>query len=140
VRQDLNSQGLNVSEISRQSGYDRKTVKKSLVSGIPSMFGFTVFDSITHANESGKIPFPCATERVLGGHAIVAVGYDDEMVRENTISYEESTGALLIRNSWGENWGDKRYGWLPYKYVLEELAMDFWSMIKQDWVETGRFV
>ncbi len=77
---------------------------------------------------------------MLGGHAIVAVGYDDDIVIENTISDEACTGALLIRNSWGEEWGDKGYGWLPYKYVLEEEAMDFWSMIKQDWVETGRFV
>jgi C1A family cysteine protease len=116
------------------------SIKKSLASGIPSMFGFTVFDSIRQANESGKIPFPSANEGVLGGHAIVAVGYDDDMVIENTISDEVSTGALLIRNSWGEEWGNKGYGWLPYKYVLEEEAMDFWSMIKQDWVETGRFV
>ena len=116
------------------------SVKKSLAFGIPSMFGFTVFDSIRQANESGKIPFPCDTERVLGGHAIVAVGYDDNMVIKNTISEEESTGALLIRNSWGEDWEDKGYGWLPYKYILEELAMDFWSMLKKEWVETGRFV
>lgn len=115
------------------------SVKKNLAAGIPAMFGFTVFDSIVQANESGKIPFPCETEGVLGGHAIVAVGYDDGMVIENTTCAEQTEGALLIRNSWGETWGDKGYGWLPYKYIFEEQAMDFWSILKEDWVETGKF-
>lgn len=115
------------------------SVKKSLAAGIPSMFGFTVFDSIRQAEEAGKIPFPCDTERVLGGHAIVAVGYNDDMVIKNPTSGEETTGALLIRNSWGDYWGDKGYGWLPYKYVLEEQAMDFWSILKKDWVDTDIF-
>ncbi len=115
------------------------SVKKNLAAGIPAMFGFTVFDSISQANESGKIPFPCQTEGVLGGHAIVAVGYDDSMVIENTTCGEQTEGALLIRNSWGESWGDKGHGWLPYKYIFEEQAMDFWSMLKENWVETGKF-
>lgn len=115
------------------------SVKKALAAGIPSMFGFAVYGSITQAAESGKIPFPCAGEKCVGGHAIVAVGYDDNMVIENTTCGEQIKGALLIRNSWGEDWGDKGYGWLPYKYILEELAMDFWSMLKQDWIDTGKF-
>ncbi len=116
------------------------SVKTNLAAGIPAEFGFTVYDSITQANESGKIPFPCGGENVLGGHAIVAVGYDDNMDIQNTNPCGEKTsGALLIRNSWGESWGDKGYGWLPYKYISEELAMDFWSMLNEDWVETGQF-
>ena len=115
------------------------SVKKTLASGIPSMFGFAVYGSITQAAESGKIPFPCKGEKCVGGHAIVAVGYDDNIVIENSACDEKTEGALLIRNSWGESWGDKGYGWLPYKYVSEELAMDFWSMLKQTWVDTGKF-
>jgi C1A family cysteine protease len=114
-------------------------VKQHLAAGVPSMFGFWGFPSFEDCDVKGGIPCPCAGERAEWGHAIVAVGYDDEKAIRNTKCDETSTGALLIRNSWGTAWGDKGYGWLPYAYVTRGLAADFWSLLSMDWVETNQF-
>ncbi len=116
-----------------------KRIKSFLASGLPSMFGFSVFSSIEQANGDGKIPYPCRGEKILGGHAVVAVGFNDDIKIKNTTCGVETTGALLIRNSWGREWGDKGYGWLPYEYVLAGLAIDWWSLLKNEWVDTKEF-
>jgi C1A family cysteine protease len=116
------------------------SVKRSLAAGVPAMFGFTVYSSLDQAGATGKIPFPTSGERILGGHAVAAVGYDDSLEIRNADSDKATVGALLVRNSWGEGWGDSGYGWLPYEYVLRELALDLWSILKQEWVDTGQFV
>lgn len=116
------------------------TIKTNLAAGLPAMFGFTVYSSYAQASTSGKFPFPTAGEKIVGGHAVVAVGYDDTMRITNTAPGSAVTvGALLIRNSWGAAWGAAGYGWLPYEYVLRALAVDWWSLIKSDWIDTGQF-
>ena len=114
-------------------------VKSFIAAGIPSMFGFFGFPSFGKSNVPGGIPYPCPGEKAQWGHAIVAVGYDDKMKIKNTQCNKETEGAFLIRNSWGTGWGDKGYGWLPYDYVLSKLAVDFWSLLRMEWVDTKHF-
>lgn len=114
-------------------------VKMYLSAGHPSMFGFTVYNSIEQAEDTGKIPFPSPKEKREGGHAVLAIGYDDKMKIKNRYGKVETTGALLIRNSWGKAWGENGYGWLPYEYVLRGLAEDLWSVLKKEWIDTGQF-
>lgn len=115
------------------------SVKTYLAAGVPSMFGFYGYNSFDKANIKGGIPYPCPNEKVQWGHAIMAVGYDDAKKITNTQCNKTTTGALLIRNSWGTTWGDAGYGWLPYDYVLSKLAIDFWSMLSMQYVNTKQF-
>jgi len=115
------------------------SVKTYLVAKIPSMFGFWGFLSFDSSDVKGGIPYPCPGEKAVWGHAIVAVGFDDGKKIKNTQCGKVTTGALLIRNSWGVGWGDAGYGWLPYDYVLNRLALDFWSLLSMGWVDTGKF-
>jgi C1A family cysteine protease len=114
-------------------------VKMFLAAGIPSMFGFFGFPSFNSNKAPGEIPYPCPGEQAKWGHAIVAVGFDDKKKIKNTQCNKITTGALLIRNSWGTGWGDSGYGWLPYKYVTAKLAKDFWSLLSMEWVDTKKF-
>lgn len=98
--------------------------------GFPSMFGFTLYN---YGNQLGEIAFPSANDAAIGGHAVVVAGYDDNRQIGN------HKGALKIRNSWGLDWGQQGYGWLPYEYVLTGLAVDFWSLFRAEYIGNGLF-
>ncbi|HNW57595.1 MAG TPA: C1 family peptidase [Bacteroidales bacterium] len=115
------------------------SVKKYLASGIPSMFGFWGFSSYDKSDVKGGIPYPCPGESAEWGHAVIAVGYDDEIKIKNLKCNKETEGAIMIRNSWGSSWGDKGYGWLPYDYILNDLALDFWSILNMRWINSEQF-
>jgi C1A family cysteine protease len=90
-----------------------------LASGYPFVFGFTVYESFESSTvaRTGHAPTPGTSERVLGGHAVCAVGYDD------------SKRWFICRNSWGINWGMSGYFTLPYDYLVNaDLAADFWTI------------
>lgn len=116
-----------------------ESVKKYIAAGIPSMFGFLGFNSFEQSDVPGAIPFPCSDEASQWGHAVVAVGYDDSKKITNILCNNTTIGALLIRNSWGNGWGEQGYGWLPYEYVLSNLAWDFWSLLSMQWCDTHQF-
>lgn len=116
--------------------------KALLAAGLPCMFGFTAYESINQASSmsAGSIPYPARGERITGGHVLVACGHDDEKRIINTRrGGQETVGALRVRNSWGVNWGEDGYGWLPYDYILGGLADDFWTLIQQEYVDSGQF-
>jgi C1A family cysteine protease len=108
-----------------------QSVKAHLAAGFPSVFGFPAFDSLTR---DADVPFPTRFNSVLGGSAAVAVGYED------TRRIRSTKGALRVRMLWGGDWGDDGYGWLPYAYVEEGLAVDFWTLLRSDWLASGEFV
>lgn len=96
-------------------------VKKALAAGFPVVFGFTVYESamFEESAKTGDIPMPGISEKVLGGHAVLAVGYNDE------------TKKIEFRNSWGSSWGKQGYGTLPYEYIdNRNLSDDFWVITK----------
>lgn len=108
-------------------------IQVHLVYEIPLAFGFTTYASMDVAS-NGHIPFPEGNESATGAHAVAAVGYDDRVEITHPTSEETTTGALLIRNSWGTDWGEEGYGWMPYDYVLQGLTSDWWALLKNEWV------
>ena len=102
-------------------------IKQSIAAGLPVMFGFDVYESYVKAAKTGIFPYPATGEQAVGGHAIVAVGYDD------------AKKWFIIRNSWGTAWGDHGYGYLPYDYLLKGLASDWWCIASEDIIDTGLF-
>jgi len=94
-------------------------VKTALNAGQTVAFGFRVYESFRKVGADGMMPVPKAGEKVLGGHAILAVGYDD------------TKQALTIRNSWGPAWGDKGYFYMPYKVATNPaMVHEFWTASK----------
>lgn len=114
-------------------------VKAFLAAGLPSMFGFYGFPSWNSADVKGAFPYPGPNEKAIWGHAVATMGFDDNLRIKNLVSGRVTTGALLIRNSWGGSWGNAGYGWLPYDYVLNKYATDFWTLLQLSWIDSGAF-
>ena len=96
---------------------DTGQMKACLAAGYPFVFGFTVYEGFESdaVAKSGMVGMPGSTETEVGGHAVMAVGYNDSVSR------------FLVRNSWGAEWGVGGYFTIPYAYLTDaDLADDFW--------------
>ncbi len=94
-------------------------MKACLAEGYPFVFGITVYEQFDSAKieKSGTLQMPRENEGLIGGHSVLAVGYDDRRQR------------FTIMNSYGENWGQKGYFTVPYEYMSKSnLAADFWML------------
>ncbi len=90
-----------------------------LAEGFPFVFGFTVYESFESQQvaQTGILNMPTQGEKTVGGHAVVAVGYDDAQQR------------FVIRNSWGADWGQQGYFTMPYDYLSDRnLSDDLWTI------------
>jgi C1A family cysteine protease len=90
-----------------------------LAQGYPFVFGFTVYESFSSnlVGRTGVVHMPKKSEKVIGGHAVMAVGYNQKQDR------------FLVRNSWGTSWGKGGYFTMPFAYLMS-LAADFWTIRK----------
>jgi C1A family cysteine protease len=95
-----------------------RAVKVSILQGYPVVFGFTCFESLESdaTTKTGIVPYPAAGEGSIGGHAVLATGFNDV------------TQLVKFENSWGPDWGDKGFGYLPYKYFTNGYANDCWTI------------
>jgi C1A family cysteine protease len=94
-------------------------MKGCLASGFPFVFGFSVYDGFETAAmaKTGVLEMPTPKETLRGGHAVLAVGYD------------EASRRFIVRNSWGPKWGMGGYFTIPYGYLLDDgLSDDFWTI------------
>ena len=97
-----------------------ESFKNALAQGYPVVFGFEVFEDFesTYTANTGIVRMPSGSQ--IGGHAVKGVGFDDNMTANGV------TGYAIVKNSWGKDWGEKGYFYIPYSYLDSELCSDFW--------------
>ena len=111
----LKNETLSYHRVSQTS----EQMRGCLAEGYPFVFGFSVYESFESPQvaASGILPMPAPNEKMIGGHAVMAAGYDD------------SKKCFIIRNSWGAGWGMQGYFFMPYEYITNSnLADDFWTI------------
>jgi len=109
-----------------------KLAQSFLAAGFPFVLGFPVSSAV---GRDAEIPFPTVFDSVRTGAAALAVGYDD------SLRIRSDEGAVLIRTSWGADWGNQGHGWLPYAFIRERIAVavDLWTLLKRSWLRSGEF-
>ncbi len=104
-----------------------EVVKSFLAAGFPVLLGFPVPTSLT---TDANVPYRPDLDSIRGGQAAVAVGYKNN-------HFGRGQHALLIRSSWGTQWGDNGNGWLPIAFLRSQLAREFWTLMSQRWLDSG---
>jgi len=97
---------------------DLNELKTCLAEGNIIQFGFIVYSSFMYGQWNKIMPVPAATERAIGGHSMVLIGYDDAMK------------CFEAKNSWGVDWKDKGHVWIPYELVTSDMFADFFMLEK----------
>ena len=90
---------------------DLNAWKKCLAEGYPIIFGMRLYKSFDKHRRKGLVPMPTPSEASReshGGHAMLCVGYSDK------------DKVFIVRNSWGTQWGDNGYCYIPYDYLINE--------------------
>jgi hypothetical protein len=107
-----------------------ENLRRFVGAGFVCVLGFPLSNA---AIERGDIPFPTFSDSIRGGQAAAVVGYDDDR------RIRSDKGALLILSGHGRDWGEGGYGWLPYAFVRQRLAVDIWTVMKRGWMRSGEF-
>jgi C1A family cysteine protease/uncharacterized tellurite resistance protein B-like protein len=107
---------------------DLNAWKSVLAEGYPIIFGIATFKSFDSHKKPGLIPTPTkneASREEHGGHAMLCVGYSDK------------DEVFIVRNSWGDDWGDDGYCYISYKYMMnpEYNDGDCWIIKRLEEVE-----
>ena len=115
------AKGFPLNPVARPVQVDLQTMKNCLASGFPFIFGLQLFSSFEKAGPEGLVPMPdIEQDNHDGGHAMLCVGYS------------EPDRVFIVRNSWGEDWGDGGYCYIPYDYMTDpELNADCWALVRR---------
>ena len=93
-------------------------LKQALSDGDLVVMGIEVYNSFESAEvaRTGFVPMPDkGVEYSLGGHAVVAYDYDEI----------NGTEYIVCRNSWGKEWGDNGFFYLPMAFIGRYVT-DMW--------------
>jgi len=106
-----------ISQDNNLDGSNIDAIRQCLADGFPFVFGMMVFESFEQVGKDGNNTMDInPSGGCLGGHAVMCVGYDDNQ------------RVVTVRNSWGPNWGDSGYFYMPYEYITNtSYCSDFWT-------------